>query len=1047
MFSKFFIDRPIFAVVVSVVIVLAGLVLMGLLPIAQYPEIAPPQVQVTASYPGASAAVLAETVAEPIESQVNGVEGMIYMSSTSSNNGDYTLSVSFEVGTDMDVAQVLVQNRVSQIESQLPQEVQRLGLTVSKRASTLFMFAALISPDDRFDPLYLSNYAKINMVDKLKRIEGMGDVMLYGAGDYAMRVWLDPEQLDARGLTTSDVLNAIREQNVQVAAGQLGQMPGGDNPAFQLAVNVQGRLDEVAEFEEIIVKTLPGGRQVYMKDIARVELSARSYDVISKTDGRPSTSIGMVLKPGANVVEVAERAREEMAALSKDFPEGMEAIIPFDATTFVEVAIDEVIETLFITVILVVLVILVFLQNWRAILIPVATIPVSLIGTLAVMYAMGISINMLSLFGIVLAIGIVVDDAIVVVENVMRHIDESNMSPREATVLAMKEVTGPIIATTLVLASVFVPTAFMAGSTGQLYRQFALTITVATVFSAINALTLSPALSAVLLRPSSTQRLNIFARGFNRFFDGVQRVYGNMVAVLLRRTALMLILFTGITAAATYGFITLPKGFVPTEDQGWALVSIQLPDAASLNRTRDVMDVVDKKLEEMPGVKHFVSFTGYSVIDSAMVSNAAVAWVVFDDWNERLETGLTLDTLIGQLWGALAPIQEAQIFAFPPPAILGMGNAGGFNMEIQDRNNLGLEILQEETLNLMMAANQDPRLAQAFTTFRATVPQVEADVDRTKTKSMGIPRTDVYQTLQANLGSAYVNDFSAYGKTFQVRVQADGSFRKHPDQIRDLKVRNRDGDMVPLGAVVDINETLGAQIINRYNLYPAAMMSGQGAPGISSGEVMDIMAELAEETLSPGMGFEWTNMSYQEMQARGKTLAVLIMAVLFVYLVLCAQYESWTLPLSVILSVPLALLGTVTAVFVRGMDINVYTQIGLVLLVALTCKTAILITEFAKASRDEGEGILEAAMKAATIRFRPILMTALTFILGMVPLVIATGAGANSRQALGTAVFSGMLSAMLLLIFFVPAFYALIQKISEAVGKQFKTAGEPVVES
>ncbi|MDM8514976.1 multidrug efflux RND transporter permease subunit [Desulfobacterales bacterium HSG16] len=1037
MFSRFFINRPIFAAVLSIIIIMAGLVTLQSLPVSQYPEIAPPTVQVNAIYPGANAIVLADTVAQPIEEQVNGAEGMLYMSSTCTNNGQYSLTVTFEVGTDLDMAQVLVQNRVSQAESMLPEEVQRMGLTVEKQSNNILLFAALTSPDGNYDALYLGNYASLRIRDELTRLEGVGSVMIFGAADYSMRIWLDPERMKARGLTTTDVVSAIGEQNVQVAAGQIGQPPTRNLQDYQYTLNVRGRLEEVSQFEDIIVRSLPGGRMIRVRDIARVELGAQTYNVSSQTGGKDSAAIGIFLQPGANALEVAESVKIRMAELARSFPPGLEYEIPFDTTMFVEASIDEVIETLCIAVILVIIVILIFLQNWRATLIPVATIPVSLIGTFAVMSALDVGINMLSLFGIVLAIGIVVDDAIVVVENVMRNIDESGLNSKDATIQAMTEVTGPIVATTLVLLAVFIPTAFLGGITGQLYRQFALTIATATVFSSINALTLSPALSALLLKPAPKSS-NFFARGFNWFFDRLQKTYGFIVGGLIRRAFIMVILFIGLSGATYWGFTSLPKGFVPNEDQGWAIIAIQLPDAASLQRTKEVVETINQRLAKMPGMKNFVSVPGYSLMDSAVTSNSAAIWTVFDPWEERLPAGLNLDAMIGQLWGAVTDIQEAVVYAFPPPPIMGLGNAGGFEMQIQDRGNLGLNALQNEAYGMMMAANTQGSLRQVFTTFRANVPQLHAEVDRTQTKSMGIPLTDVFKTLQANLGSVYVNDFNKFGRTYQVRIQADSNFRTSTDDIRRLEVRNSSGDMVPLGTVVKVSETLGPQIITRYNMYPSAKLNGQGGPGISSGAAMEIMEKIAAEKLPAGMGYEWTGMSFQEKAAQGQTLFIFILAVIFVYLILCAQYESWSLPLTVILAVPLAVLGTVIAVAIRGMDINVYTQVGIVLLIALTCKTAILIAEFAKASREEGQSIFDSALNAARLRFRPILMTAATFILGVFSLVIATGAGAAGRQALGTAVFSGMIAATVLLIFFVPAFYALIQKASEKVGGRHK---------
>jgi HAE1 family hydrophobic/amphiphilic exporter-1 len=1037
MVSRFFIQRPIFAAVLSIVIIIAGLVTLRSLPIAQYPEIAPPTVQVTAAYPGASAAVLASTVAQPIEEQVNGAEGMLYMSSTSTNNGAYILTVTFEVGTDLDMAQVLVQNRVSQAEALLPETVQRIGLTVEKQSTNILLFAALTSPDDRYDALYLSNYATLRIKDELSRLEGVGSVMVFGASDYSMRIWLDPNRLKARGLTTSDVINAIREQNVQVAAGQIGQSPAEDQQNFQYAINVRGRLEEISEFERIVVKSLTGGRMIRVRDVARVELGAQTYDMSSQTGGKDCAAIGVFLQPGANALETAQRIKDRMADLERAFPPGLAYDIPFDTTIFVKASIDEVVQTLFIAVILVFFTVLVFLQNWRATLIPAATIPVSLIGTFTAMAALDVSINMLSLFGLVLAIGVVVDDAIVVVENASRNIDESGLSPKEATIKAMQEVSGPIIATTLVLLAVFVPTAFLGGITGQLYRQFALTIATATVFSSINALTLSPALSAILLRPSA-ERTNVLARGFNWMFGKFQTGYQRTLASLLRRGIVMMIVFACLTAAAFFGFDSRPKGFVPSEDQGWAMYSIQLPDAASRQRTLAVVEKLNQRLAAMPGIRTWVAVPGYSLMDGAVIPNAAAVWTVFDPWEERLSAGLTQEAILGQMWGAVADIQEAMIFAFTPPPIMGLGTAGGFEMQIQDRNHLGLDTLQQTTNEISGGAFAHPRLQMAYTTFRANVPQLQAHVDRSQTKSLGIELSNVFDTLQANLGSIYVNDFNKFGRSYQVRVQADAPFRSSIDDILRLEVRNDRGGMVPLGTVVEVSETLGPQIITRYNMYPSAKVSGQGNPGTSSGESMAIMEEIAGSTLPPGMGYEWTGMSFQEKAAAGQTFLVFALAVLFVYLVLCAQYESWSLPLVVILAVPLGLLGTVIAVTVRGMEINVYSQIGIVLLIALTCKTAILIAEFAKAEREAGLGILEAAAKAARLRFRPILMTAFTFILGVFPLVIATGAGAGGRQALGTAVFGGMIAATALLVFFVPLFYVGIQKMAERV--RFKTA-------
>jgi HAE1 family hydrophobic/amphiphilic exporter-1 len=1030
MFSRFFIDRPIFACVISIVIVIAGLVAVRTLPIAQYPEISPPTVQVTASYPGANAKVVAETVGQPIEEQVNGVEGMLYMSSTSSNTGSYSLTVTFEVGTELDMAAVRVQNRVAVAEAGLPEEVKRLGISTKKQSTNILLIASLFSPENHFDTLYLSNYATLRIKDELARIDGVGDVRIFGARDYSMRVWIDPDKLKARNLTAGDVVAALKEQNVQVAAGMIGQEPAPDGQQFQFTVTTLGRLANAEQFADVILKTTEGGRLTRISDVARIELGAREYGDSSQFNGKPAVAIGIYQLPGANALDVASQVQARLAELAKNFPEGMQYHIPFDTTTFVETAIDEVVVTLLIAVLLVFLTIFMFLQDWRATLIPALTIPVSLIGTFAVMASLGISINLLSLFGIVLAIGIVVDDAIVVVENAARNIDELGLSAREATLRAMNEVTGPVIATTLVLLAVFVPTAFLGGITGQLYRQFALTIATATVFSSINALTLSPALCAILLRPTKVSHHWIF-RVFNWTFDRTRNLYARCLGGLVRRAVLTLALFVVLAGAAFWGFLRLPTGFVPAEDQGYAFVSIQLPDAASVERTAEVVEEINRRLAGMEGVQDWVSIVGFSLIDMASSSNMATLWVVFDPWEERNAPHLSAEALVGQMWQEFGQIQEAQIFAFIPPAIRGLGFAGGFLMELQDRGGGDLANLQQVAGEMIQDANSQSSLARVYSTFRASVPQLYADVNRTQAKTLGIPLDDVFDTLQSCLGSVYVNDFNKFGRTYQVKVQADSSFRRTPEDIRRLEVRNSRGQMIPLGTVVSVQEAVGPQLIKRYNMYPSATINGQAAPGHSSGESLQIMENLANARLPRAYGFEWTGMSYQEKATTNQGLLIFALAVIFVYLVLCAQYESWSSPLAVILSVPLALLGTVGAVMARGMDVNVYTQIGIVLLIALASKTSILIVEFAKSLRAEGMDIREAALESARLRFRPILMTAFTFILGVLPLVVASGAGSASRQALGTAVFGGMLSATLLLVFFVPVFYQVIQGASE----------------
>ncbi len=1029
MFSRFFINRPIFAAVVSLIIVVAGLVTLVTLPVAQYPEITPPTVRVSAIYPGANAKVVAETVAQPIEEQVNGVEGMLYMSSTCAGNGEYSLTVSFEVGTDLDMAAILVQNRVTIAEAMLPEEVQRLGVSTKKQSTNTVLFVTLISPNHQYDDLFLSNYATLRVKDELARLDGVGEVFIFGAGNYSMRVWLDPEKLRARNLTTNDVVSAIREQNIQVAAGQIGQPPAPEGQDFQYTINTLGRLEDVEQFEDIIIKT-SSGRITRIKDVARVELGSHVYDISAQLTGKPTVALGIYQLPGANALEVGQRVKEKMAQLSKTFPEGISYKIPFDVTLFVEVSIMEVVKTLFIASVLVFLTIFVFLQDWRATLIPAATIPVSLIGTFAVMASLGVSINMMSLFAIVLAIGIVVDDAIVVVENTVRNIDETGLSPKEATLRAMEEVTSPIVATTLVLLAVFIPTAFLGGITGQLYRQFGLTIAMATAFSSLNALTLSPALSAILLRPSPARR-NPFSRAFNWTFSKTQTLYGNMVGSMVRRAGMMTFVFLLLTLISFWGFNVLPKGFLPTEDQGYAILAVQLPDSASRERTQRVVEMINERLATIDGIKDWVSVPGFSIMENAVSSNAAAVWIIFDFWDERTSPEKSQEVILARLWQDLYAIQEANIFAFLPPAIMGLGEMGGFQMQLQDRAGVGLPVLEQVAHELAQDANTQKGLKSVYTMFRANVPQLFAEVDRTQAKTLDIPLSNVFETLQTYLGSMYVNDFNKFGRTYQVKVQADARFRANVDDIRQLEVRNSRGEMIPLGTLLSVDESLGPQIITRYNMYPSASISGSAAPGYSSGQALKLMEDMAGTKLPPSMGFEWTGMSFQEKATGGQATFIFALAVIFVYLVLCAQYESWTIPMAVILTVPLALLGTVVAVAIRGLDVNVYTQIGIVLLIALSCKTAILIVEFAKSKRESGVDISDAALEAASLRFRPILMTAFTFILGVSPLVVATGAGAASRQALGTAVFGGMIAATVLLVLFVPVFYTVIQRISE----------------
>jgi HAE1 family hydrophobic/amphiphilic exporter-1 len=1033
MFSQFFIQRPIFATVISIVIVIAGAITLVGLPVSQYPEITPPTVEVSASYPGANAQVISETVAAPIEQQVNGVEDMIYMSSTSASDGSYKLTVTFEVGTNLDMAQVLVQNRVKLAEPNLPEEVKRQGVNTKKKSTNIILFISLFSPNDRYDELFLTNYATLRLRDELSRIPGVGEVMVFPQSDYSMRVWLDPLKLRSRRLTTSDVLNAIREQNVQVAAGQIGQPPAPRGQSFQYPVNVLGRLSEVEQFEDIIVKA-EDGRITRLADVARIELGGKSYDITSRMNGAPSASIGVYQLPGANALDVATDVRAAMERMSRLFPEDMEYAVPYDTTIFVDESIKEVFITLFQAAALVFLVLFLFLQDWRATLVPAVAIPVSLIGTFAVMGALGFSLNMLTLFGLVLAIGVVVDDAIVVVEACVTHI-ERGLSAREAALKAMREVSGPVIATTLVLLAVFVPAAFLPGITGQMYRQFALTIAVATVFSSINALTMSPALSALLLRPPK-KRKNPFFRGFDAAFRKAEGGYSNLVKALVRRGAIMMLLFLGLATLTGWQFLKVPTGFLPIEDQGYLIAAVQLPDAASLERTAEVLDQIDGILEKTPGVENWVSLGGFSLIDGTNSSNAATIFIVMEPWDARKTPELSQAGILGHIQPRLFGIKEAIAFAFPPPGIPGLGVAGGFQMQIQDRGDAGLLELGQMVRELVIDGDAQSVLTNLNSTFRVTVPQIFAEVDREKAKKLDVSLNEVFGTLQAFLGSAYVNDFNKFGRTWQVKVQADHQFRIEPNDIRQLEVRDAEGRMVPIGTLVAAERTLGPQTIQRYNLFPSAAITGQAASGFSSGQALTLMEQMADAKLPASMGYEWTGMSYQEKKVGSESIVVFALAIILVFLVLAAQYESWTSPTAVILVVPLAVLGTVVALLMRDFDNNVYTQIGIVLLIGLASKNAILIVEFAAEQRKQGLGILESAATAARLRFRPILMTAISSIAGFMPLVVASGAGAASRQAIGTAVVGGMIAATVMSLVFTPVFYVVMQSLSERFGRR-----------
>ncbi len=1050
MISRFFIDRPVFANVLAILTILFGFVAVTRLPIEQYPSITPPTVVVTTVYPGANAKVVADTVAAPIEQQVNGVENMMYMSSTSSADGSYSLTITFEIGTNLDDAQVLVQNRIAVAEPTLPEEVRRQGVTVKKQSSNILLVVSLTSEDGTFKPLFLSNYATLRLRDELSRVKGVGEVTVKGAGSYSMRVWMDPDKMAARQLTTQDIIAALARQNVQVAAGQVGQPPNPSGQAFQLTVTTLGRLTDVPQFEEIVVKSGANGQIVYLRDVARVELGGQSYDSFEARSGMPAANILVYQLPGSNALDVATRVIAAMEKIRPTLPQGMEFTIPFNTTKFVDSAISNVYKTLIEAGLLVLIVILVFLQSWRALLVPATTVPVTLIGAFAFMYLFGFSINLLTLFGLILAIGIVVDDAIVIVENASHHIEEG-MAPREATIKAMNEVTGPVIAITFVLLAVFVPTAFLGGITGQMYRQFALTIAATAVISAVNALTLKPAQCAAYLRPHTGK--NVFTRIFDFVYKPVERAYTWIVRMLLRVWWLVFVAFFALGYGTWKWYNEVPTGFLPQEDQGYAVVAVQLPDSASLDRTREVairMNEVLGRYREAGTVENWFVLGGLSLLDGTAAPNGATAFIAWTDWSKRTKPEQSQARLVQALQMELIQFKEANIFVIIPPSIQGLGFSGGFEMKIEDRGGVGLEVLQERTQAMIAEAAKHPEIAPppaTRSTFRAGVPQIYLNIDREKAEKMGVPLNDVFAALQANLGSIYVNDFNKFDRTYQVRIQADAQFRGDTELLRRLEVRNRDGGRVPLGTLLDVEVRVGPQSIMRYNLYPSATISGSTRDfRVSSGQALERMEKIAAEVLPQTMGYEWTSIAYQERRLAPKPIEFLGLslklsesvmvfgfAVLLVYLVLAAQYESWLLPLAVILVVPLGILGVVAGVAIRGLDNNIYTQIGVVLIIALASKNAILIVEFARELRLTGQSIRDAAVTAAKMRFRPIIMTSIAFILGVVPLVFATGAGAASRQSLGTAVFGGMITSTVLAVFFVPAFYVAIQSLVELI--------------
>jgi hydrophobe/amphiphile efflux-1 (HAE1) family protein len=1039
-FSRFFIDRPVFAVVLSLVVLAAGLISILSLPVSEYPEVTPPTISVRAVYPGANPTVLAQTVATPLEDALNGTEHMLYMSSSATADGVLNLTVTFAIGTNVDLAQVQVQNRVSQALARLPEEVRALGVTTEKRSPDITMVVHLVSPDGRYDPVYLRNYALLNVRNELARLPGAGQVVVFGAGDYAMRVWLDPNKIAARGLSANDVVQATREQNLQVAAGVVGGQPMPNPVAYQLTVTAKGRLADETEFGNIIVKAGANGEVTRLRDVARLELGAGDYGLRALLDNKSAVAIVIFQAPGSNALALSTDVRAKMAELKTRFPQGVDWSAVYDPTIFVRDSIKEVIRTLLEATLMVVLVVVLFLQTWRASVIPLAAVPISIVGTFAVMLAAGFSINTLSLFGMVLAIGIVVDDAIVVVENVERHIEEG-LTPLEASHRAMEEVSGPIIAIALVLCAVFVPVAFISGLTGQFYRQFALTIAFSTLISAFNSLTLSPALAAVLLKPrgasqdAPTRLINgafgwLF-RPFNRAFARLGERYGVVVRGLTRRSALALVVYGGLVLLGILGFSRVPAGFVPGQDKQYLVAIAQLPDAASLDRTDAVVRKMGEIALRQDGVDHAVQFPGLSVNGFANKPNSAIVFLGLKPFEERTTPQTSAAAIVASLNQKFSAIQDAYVGVFPPPAVNGLGAIGGFKMMLQDRAGLGDSVLYASAQALLGRAYQTPQLAGEFTSFQVNVPQLFADVDRDKVKQLDIPLADVFETLRIYLGSAYVNDFNKFGRTYQVIAQADAPFRSSAENIGQLKVRNGQGDMVPLGSVLNVKQSYGPDQVTHYDAYPAADVNGSAAPGVSAGEAVARMEQLASETLPNGIGFEWTELTYQQQLAGNTAVFVVPLCVLLVFLVLAAQYESWSLPLVIILIVPMCLLSAIAGVWVTRGDNNVFTQIGLLVLVGLACKNAILIVEFARDLERQGHSRLAAALQASRIRLRPILMTSFAFIMGVVPLVIARGAGAEMRHVMGVAVFSGMLGVTVFGLAFTPLFYVIIRGLVE----------------
>lgn len=1040
-FSQFFIKRPIFAAVLSLLILIAGAISLFQLPISEYPDVVPPTVVVRASFPGANPKVIGETVAAPLEQAITGVENMLYMSSQSTADGKLTLTITFALGTDLDNAQVQVQNRVTRTEPKLPEEVTRIGITVDKASPELTLFIHLISPDHRYDMLYLSNYATLNVKDELSRLKGVGDAQIWGLGEYSLRVWLDPNKTASRNLTATDVINAIRDQNRQVAAGQLGSPPSPSDNSFQMSINAQGRLVTEEEFQNIVIRSSANGEITRLRDIARVELGSTQYALRARLHNEEAVALPIFQRPGSNAIEVSNLVRAKMEELKKSFPEGMDYSIVYDPTVFVRSSIEAVVHTLFEALILVVLVVILFLQTWRASIIPLVAVPVSLIGTFAVMHLFGFSLNALSLFGLVLAIGIVVDDAIVVVENVERNI-ELGLNPVDATKKAMGEVTGPIIATALVLCAVFVPAAFISGLTGQFYKQFALTIAISTIISAFNSLTLSPALAALLLRGHDAPKDRFskvldklfggwLFRPFNRLFERASHGYVGAIARVIRGSGIALFVYAGLILLTWAGFSTTPTGFVPVQDKQYLVAFAQLPDAASLDRTESVIKRMGEIALTQPGAENAVAFPGLSINGFTNSPNSGVLFIKLKPFEERTDPSQSAGAIAAAVNAKFGAIQDASMAIFPPPPVLGLGTIGGFRLQVEDRSNLGYEELYKETQNIITKSRSIPALAGLFTSYTVNVPQVDAAIDREKAKTHGVAVSDIFDTLQIYLGSLYANDFNRFGRTYQVNVQAEQKFRQTGDQIGQLKVRNNQGEMIPLATFVKVTDVSGPDRVMHYNGFITAEINGGPAPGYSSGQAQAAMEKLLAEELPHGMTYEWTDLTYQQILSGNTALLVFPLCVLLAFLVLAALYESWSLPLAVILIVPMTLLSAIAGVIIVGSDNNIFTQIGLIVLVGLACKNAILIVEFAKDKQDEGMSPLDAVLEACRMRLRPILMTSFAFIMGVVPLVTSTGAGSEMRHAMGVTVFSGMLGVTFFGLLLTPVFFVLIRRYVE----------------